>query len=685
MYLSKTLARFKPDLEFFILFVSRILLLQILLRFVEYSYFSLQAEDVKWTHFIERSVNYDSLWLCLSSSIVLFPYLLVSLVSRKGSQILLQLTGLVFYLFLLVDTIYFLITKVLLVQSVFELGIDELVFVVMAEISSNRVLELILFLTLLSAGIWTILRKCKLPIKFVNYVGTPYFLILIIAWGNFSNQFKELKYFDSIFDFQLGNSKPVFYIKSIKTGFQPNDALSSFEKAQHLIKIQQSQKGFSFFDINFPLVHSEPYKNVLGKYCNKQEDKPNVVIVITESLSSSFTGSESSVKGLMPFTDSLIEKSLYWSNFISIAEKSYGVIPSLLASSPAGVGKRGFLNMDLNLPSKNRYPHQLSLIELLKSNGYLTNYFYGGWKDFDNTALYLEQLGVDNIYGEKSIHQSKIFTRKKSTNDAMVWGYSDVDLFNFSLSKLDSLGDNSPYLSLYQTLSIHSPYNLADSVYYSSDYQKGRLELLGNSERQKAQDIYSKILATIFYADDALKGFFEKYQKRDDFDNTIFIILGDHALDVGVNKNPLDVYRIPLLIYSELFTASSEFKSLNSQLDVLPTLLALLQGNFNIKLPVEKPWIGSGLDTGKSFETKSFTPLNLYSMQYPNFIYENQVIWGGEVYQLDSCMKLELCKEAASKKAKDVMQSYLYLNEFVCRNDKIWFSSDSTLENLQLQ
>ena len=73
-------------------------------------------------------------------------------------------------------------------------------------------------------------------------------------------------------------------------------------------------------------------------------------------------------------------------------------------------------------------------------------------------------------------------------------------------------------------------------------------------------------------------------KKQSWYKNTIFVIVSDHcASSAGKTELPLDKYRIPGMIFSEGFIAPQLFESTMSQIDVMPTLLGLLNFNYTSK------------------------------------------------------------------------------------------------------
>ncbi|RYZ58141.1 MAG: hypothetical protein EOO14_10075, partial [Chitinophagaceae bacterium] len=75
------------------------------------------------------------------------------------------------------------------------------------------------------------------------------------------------------------------------------------------------------------------------------------------------------------------------------------------------------------------------------------------------------------------------------------------------------------------------------------------------------------------YSDESIRSFLLAYRQRPDFDNTIFIITGDHRLIPVPEDNMLSRFHVPLLIYSPLLKRQASFPALSSHLDIAPSLV----------------------------------------------------------------------------------------------------------------
>jgi len=83
------------------------------------------------------------------------------------------------------------------------------------------------------------------------------------------------------------------------------------------------------------------------------------------------------------------------------------------------------------------------------------------------------------------------------------------------------------------------------------------------------------------YADWAIGDFIERARTRPWFDDTVFVIVADHcAAARGKTDLPIDRFHIPLLIYAPKHLAPARIDTVASQIDIAPTVLALLNFSY---------------------------------------------------------------------------------------------------------
>lgn len=98
--------------------------------------------------------------------------------------------------------------------------------------------------------------------------------------------------------------------------------------------------------------------------------------------------------------------------------RTFGVLPSILGALP--FAENGYLDLGAKMPQ------QLSLLNLLKPNGYRTSFYYGGNASFDQMDLFLQQNNIDFIFDESSFDKRY---KKLPSSSNFSWGYGDRELY----------------------------------------------------------------------------------------------------------------------------------------------------------------------------------------------------------------------------------------------------------------
>jgi phosphoglycerol transferase MdoB-like AlkP superfamily enzyme len=83
------------------------------------------------------------------------------------------------------------------------------------------------------------------------------------------------------------------------------------------------------------------------------------------------------------------------------------------------------------------------------------------------------------------------------------------------------------------------------------------------------------------YTDYAIGEFLRKARMEPWFDQTVFVIVADHcASSAGKTDISVDKHRIPLIIHCPKYVKPARVDSVCSQIDIAPTLLALLNMSY---------------------------------------------------------------------------------------------------------
>ncbi|MDE3212991.1 MAG: sulfatase-like hydrolase/transferase, partial [Bacteroidota bacterium] len=378
----------------------------------------------------------------------------------------------------------------------------------------------------------------------------------------------------------------------------------------------------------YPFLHTVDSTDVLAPFFRKGQGNPNFVFIVVEGLGRAFSNKGAYLGSFTPFLDSLSGHSLYWNNFLSEGGRTFAMLPSIFGSLP--FGKNGFLELGSQMP-----PHQ-SFLRILKDQGYSTNFFYGGDGSFDNMNLYVTMDG-GNVYDEKTFDPT--YSKMPSSNHGFTWGYGDSDVLNrcYEVSK----GIGKPFCDVIMTLSTHSPFLIAHQDYYRQLFED-RMNALHFTDAQKVDHRrYEDQFATILYADDAISSFVHECQNLPGYQNTIFVITGDHRMPEIPMSTKIDRYHVPLIIYSPLLKRTGQFPAISTHFDLTPSFLALLRDQYQFKVPQLADWMGTGLDTAHFFRNTHSYPLIQTKNDLVDFISGTYMINNGDLFKISSDLDLE--------------------------------------------
>lgn len=276
--------------------------------------------------------------------------------------------------------------------------------------------------------------------------------------------------------------------------------------------------------------------------------KDNVVIIILESFSREFVGSlnhqlnNGTYKGYTPFLDSLIDKSLVFSNAFANGRKSIDAIPSITASIPALV-----LPYVISERSGNKIN---SLAGLLSKEGYQTAFFHGAPNGSMGFDAFAKIAGFHSYFGKDEYGHDDGFDG--------VWGIWDEPFFQFFADKMNQM--KPPFFTTFFSVSSHHPFKVPSQ--YIDRFPEEHMPL------QKC----------IRYTDMALKAFFEKAARMPWFKNTLFVITSDHCSesDFKEYKTAVNYYATPLIFFKGDGSLHGQDESLAQQIDIMPTVLGYL-------------------------------------------------------------------------------------------------------------
>ena len=317
-------------------------------------------------------------------------------------------------------------------------------------------------------GIFGLLVLCFLVYKFINYV---------YSWfsnqkNNITKKLKAVYFIGTILLLSYGiyNSISHYPLRWSEAFFSKKNAVNQFS----LNPVLYFFDSFAFRNEGVDMEEFNKYYPVIADYLNLPKDKisferkvvfdttftkkPNVVIVMMESVGVRPMSYFGNPINSTPKMDSIIKKSLLFSNFY--VHKS-GTAASVFASVT------GLPDIE-SVRTASRNPliqNQRIIFDQFK--GYEKLYFLGGSANWAN----IRSVFQSNIKGLKIFEEGSYQTEKR----ADVWGIDDYELFKESNKELEKLSqENTPFIAYIQTASNHMPFTVPD--------QKGSFTPLKDTE-----------------------------------------------------------------------------------------------------------------------------------------------------------------------------------------------------------
>jgi len=295
----------------------------------------------------------------------------------------------------------------------------------------------------------------------------------------------------------------------------------------------------------------------------------NVVVVILES----YSGYKSSVFG----------NPLDPSPEIARMAKG-GVLFTRLFSAHGGTARGVFAGLtgipDVQLGDTSSRDQQAVDQHLIMNafNGHSKWYFIGGSTTWGNVRGFLKRSVPDLHIVEEGQFQAPV---------SDVWGISDHDLFKETIRHIKESqdgGDKRPFFAVVQTAGNHRPYTIPQADLGPPD-KPGPFLLRQATPRQLADAGFTSVLEynAYRYLDWSVGRFFEMARQQPWFDDTVFMLYGDHGI-LGQPGANMPAYFGPLgltnghnmmLLYSPRWIKPARNDRPANQVDVMPTLAGL--------------------------------------------------------------------------------------------------------------
>ena len=321
-----------------------------------------------------------------------------------------------------------------------------------------------------------------------------------------------------------------------------------------------------------PSPHSKPSSPHSGL---DPESPKNVVILILESFSAAYSEYLGDLQGMphpgyMPFLDCLMKESYMYRYSFANGRLSIDALPSVMLGIPAVTQ-----HYTLSLYSQNTIR---GLALELGEEGYQSAFYHGAARSSLAIAGFAHQTGFQKEYSREDYNNEQDFDG--------TWGIWDMPFLQYFQKGISNMQE--PFLASAFTLSSHNPFKLPEGV----SYPEGSIPMH----------------RVIGYTDDALRKFFDAARKEPWYQNTLFVITGDHTgvTDIPEYRTDTGRYLIPILFYTPDGSLKGLQEGIAQQLDIKPTILGYLG--------YDKPYFSFGQNLLETPQEKTS------ALFYPGFI-----------------------------------------------------------------
>ena len=481
---------------------------------------------------------------------ILFLLVPVKFLNNKSSSYLLgSLIFIIYFVMLFVGISQYLFWDEFQVNFNF-IAVDYLIYTteVLGNIKESYNLWLIIPGLCLMAGLLTYIQMKRITKDFLPLQLKEKAFGLIVAcllpvlfFNTVDNKWRSLVS-DNQYNVEIAGNGPYEFVSAFRNNeldyaqfYLTEDNLTALQTLRDLLATKEA----NFLDNRSANRHIEAYRPYI---------KPNIVMVVVESLSTDFMGSFGNKENLTPNLDRLAEQSLFFTNLYATGTRTVRGLEALALAIPPTPGQsivRRPENQDMSL-----------LGSVLEQEGYTSLFLYGGYGYFDNMNAFFAGNGYA-VTDRTDIAKDKI-------SFETVWGVADEIIFDQALDEMDErTAKQEKVFQMIVTTSNHRPFT----------YPDGRIDIPTGSRE-----------GAVKYTDWAIGDFIEKAKTKAWFSDTIFIIVADHqASSAGHVDLPVNRYHIPCLVYAPHIIEPGKNERLMSQIDIPPTLLGLMGHSYDSK------------------------------------------------------------------------------------------------------
>ncbi|OFX78129.1 MAG: hypothetical protein A2X12_06045 [Bacteroidetes bacterium GWE2_29_8] len=323
-----------------------------------------------------------------------------------------------------------------------------------------------------------------------------------------------------------------------------------FTFIRSIIEKESNSHKLNLIDYNVAVQTMKKLYNIEGDTINNNEIgrmdsiRPNVILIIMESMSAGLLNYNGNNDFITPFLDNLIKNNhtIYFANTYSAGIHTYSGVYSSIFGYPT-LYKIHPMNKAIITQYKKSFPL------ILKEKGYYNTYFTTHDDQFDNIGGFLMNNGFDQIISQTDYPNKEILSNL---------GVPDHYMFDYSLNILNKI--KQPFFSVFLTSSNHKPLIIPKNIAFIP----------------AKNDINKNIVA---YSDWSLKYFINKAKQQKWYNNTLFVFVADHGMCIGENNYDINLNynHIPLIFHSDKYIPENIINNnIASQIDIGNTILGFM-------------------------------------------------------------------------------------------------------------
>jgi phosphoglycerol transferase MdoB-like AlkP superfamily enzyme len=289
----------------------------------------------------------------------------------------------------------------------------------------------------------------------------------------------------------------------------------------------------------------------------------NVFFIQLESFEDWVVNASVNGQEITPTLNSLAKQGMYFPNYYSqigegnTADAEFSTLNSLypLPDTVAFITHPADSNNFDALPS------------VLGQNGYTTAVMHGDIATFWNRSNNYPGLGYDEQFSSTDYTESRPIGFD---------GLGDSDFFSQSVPKIQNL--KQPFMATLITLSSHTPFvipkdlqTLSIPANSSADTPSGPIQLTSTLE---------DYVQSVHYTDASLGAFMDALKADGLYNNSLFVIYGDHNAFIGTSDSQTN--HVPMVLFAPDSALTGTNTEPSSHIDLFPTVINLV----GVKTPI---------------------------------------------------------------------------------------------------